>query len=66
MNRYPGIIQCLVCKEILVSFYRHDYKTCKCPNQTMIDGGRDYLKVGGKDLKKVQFLKIIKTPKRKN
>jgi hypothetical protein len=32
----------------------------------MIDGGRDYLKVGGKDLKKVQFLKIIKTPKRKN
>ena len=59
-ERYPGVIQCLQCKMILVSFNRHDYKTCQCPNKTMIDGGTDYLRCGGMDMSKVQFLKIIK------
>lgn len=65
MSKYPGVIQCLECKKILVSFHRHDYKTCSCPNETMIDGGHDYLRYGGKDMKKIQILKIIKAPKRK-
>jgi hypothetical protein len=60
MNKYPGIVQCLSCKKILVSFHRHDYKVCGCSQGTMVDGGHDYLKYGGKDLKKVQVLKIIK------
>lgn len=45
---------------VLVSFNRHDYKTCLCPNETMVDGGHDYLRYGGKNLSKVQVLKFIK------
>lgn len=65
MSKYPGAVQCLECKKILVSFSRHDYKTCGCPQQTMVDGGHDYLRCGGKDLKKVQVLKISKARKSK-
>jgi len=43
-------IKCLNCGEILVSYHRHDYKTCSCENETMIDGGLDYSRYGGKDL----------------
>lgn len=59
MSKYPNAIQCLECKTILVSFYRHDFKTCKCPNETMIDGGHDYLRYGGKDMSKIQVLKFV-------
>ena len=62
-TQYPGIVQCLNCDTILVSFDRHDYKTCNCPNRTMVDGGTDYLRCGGVDMSKVQILKIVK-PKR--
>jgi len=63
--KYPGILQCLQCKRILVSFYRHDYKTCGCPNETMVDGGHDYLRCGGKDMKKIKVLRITTALKRK-
>ena len=62
--KYPGVVQCLECGKILVSFDRHDYKTCGCPNNTMIDGGCDYLRYGGKDMDKIRILKII-APKEK-
>ena len=65
MTKYPNILQCLQCKKILVSFDRHDYKTCGCPNDTMIDGGYDYLRYGGKDMSKIQILKIIKMPQKR-
>ncbi len=65
MSKYPGVLQCLQCKRILVSFNRHDYKLCGCSNDTMIDGGHDYLRCGGKDLSKIKLLKIIKMPNRK-
>lgn len=58
MKKYPNIIQCLQCKWVLVSNYIHDYKTCGCPNQTMIDGGYDYLRYGGKDLSKIKILRV--------
>ena len=63
--KYPGAVQCLECNKILVSFHRHDYKTCGCENETMVDGGYDYLRYGGKDLTKVQVLKISKARKSK-
>lgn len=63
--KYPGIVQCLQCKTILVSFHRHDFKLCGCENNTMVDGGYDYLRCGGKDLAKVQVLKISKARKLK-
>jgi hypothetical protein len=58
--KYPNAVQCLECGMILVSFDRHDYKTCRCPNETMIDGGHDYLRAGGVDLNKVQLLKFVR------
>ena len=47
-------VTCLSCKEVLVSHHRHDYKTCGCDNQTMVDGGTAYQRYGGLDLKKVK------------
>lgn len=46
-------VKCLECGEILTSYHRHDYKTCKCENVTMVDGGLDYQRLGGKSLLKV-------------
>jgi len=43
-------VQCKSCGEVLTSYNRHDYKTCGCENETMVDGGTDYQRYGGKDL----------------
>lgn len=45
MKRITGV-ECPQCKKRMFSFYRHDYKVCGCPNATMVDGGRDYLRYG--------------------
>lgn len=47
-------VKCLNCGEVLVSYHRHNYKTCGCENQTSVDGGLDYLRYGGKDMTKVE------------
>ena len=47
-------VTCLECGETLISFHTHDYKTCSCENETMVDGGLSYGRYGGKDLNKVQ------------
>lgn len=36
-----NVITCLKCNESLISYHRHDYKTCKCKN-SFVDGGFDY------------------------
>jgi len=36
-------VQCTHCKDIVVSEYRHDWKTCKC-GKVSVDGGHDYIK----------------------
>lgn len=43
-------VQCKNCNEVLTSYNVHDYKTCSCENETMIDGGTSYQRYGGKDL----------------
>jgi two-component sensor histidine kinase len=43
-------VQCRECGEVLTSYHRHDYKTCGCTNETMIDGGTDYQRYGGLNL----------------
>lgn len=49
MNKKPHMgVQCACCKARLFSYSRHDYKTCACPVETMVDGGRDYLRYGWK------------------
>ena len=49
-------VKCLRCSKVLVSTHRHDYKTCGCPNETMIDGGLAYNRFGGVDLALIENL----------
>lgn len=51
-------IKCLECNEVLVSLHVHDYNTCSCPNDAMVDGGTYYERYGGKDLNKIQTMYI--------
>jgi len=46
---------CLDCDTFLFSMNRHDYHHCGCTNETMVDGGRDYLRSGGKDLSRIVY-----------
>ena len=52
-------VQCKSCGEVLTSHHRHDYKTCGCENETMVDGGTDYQRYGGKDLSLVDTSSTI-------
>ena len=52
-------VQCKECGEVLTSYNRHDYKTCSCTNETMVDGGTDYQRYGGKDLSLVDSSSTI-------
>ena len=52
-------VQCKNCGEVLTSYNRHDYKTCGCENETMVDGGTDYQRYGGKDLSLVDSSSTI-------
>jgi hypothetical protein len=49
-------VQCQACGTVLESLHRHDYSTCDCPNQTMVDGGLDYQRRGAVDLSLVKDL----------
>jgi len=46
-------VTCTECKELLVSYSVHDYKTCGCPNDAMVDGGLSYSRHGAKDMDKI-------------
>ena len=46
-------VTCAECLKTIVSRNRHDYVTCECPNNAMVDGGLDYIRYGAKDMKKV-------------
>ena len=59
--KYPNVVHCLLCDKYLISQHVHDYKTCGCPNDTMVDGGYDYLRYGGKDMDKIEILQIKRT-----
>ena len=47
-------IKCLECGETIVSYSRHDYNTCGCPNDAMVDGGNDYERYGAMDIDKIE------------
>jgi len=46
-------VKCLECGETIVSYSRHDYKTCECPNSAMVDGGTAYGRYGAMDMSKI-------------
>ncbi len=41
MNLLLNAIECIVCKDFVVSHHRHDFKTCKC-GKVSADGGLEY------------------------
>lgn len=47
--------KCKLCQDIIESFHRHDYVTCKC-GEISVDGGLDYFKCGAKEWK--NFLRV--------
>jgi len=51
-------VTCTECNELLVSYHRHDYKTCSCLNEAMVDGGTAYLRYGAKDMSKIKLFAI--------
>lgn len=51
-------VRCLECDELLVSYSVHDYKTCKCPNSAMVDGGTDYGRYGAMDMSKIEKIDV--------
>ena len=36
-------VQCILCKDIIESTHRHDFKWCSC-GKVAVDGGKEYLK----------------------
>lgn len=64
-DKWPGCVQCLVCKEVLVSNSRHDFNQCWCDNDTFVDGGYDYLRYGGINMSKIRVLKLSVAKRRK-
>lgn len=51
-------VRCLECDELLVSYSRHDYKTCSCPNLAMVDGGTAYGRYGAMDMNMIEKIDI--------
>lgn len=49
-------IKCLVCNTILESKYQHNFRSCGCHNQSFVDGGLLYTRIGGVDLDLVENL----------
>jgi hypothetical protein len=52
-------VTCLDCLDTIVSYHRHDYKTCRCPNRAMVDGGTDYGRYGAMDMKKIVYHEVF-------
>lgn len=46
-------VTCLACHKTLESRYRHDFKSCDCPNRAIVDGGHDYTRYGAEDMSKL-------------
>jgi len=49
-------IKCLVCNTVLESKYQHNFRSCGCSNQSFVDGGLSYSRVGAVDLDLVENL----------
>lgn len=51
-------VQCTICGKIIASIHVHDYVLCGCENQAMVDGGPEYFRHGGMNLKKIKNLSL--------
>ena len=51
-------IRCVECGKVLESKHRHDFVSCGCPNNTFVDGGGDYRRMGGKLLSRIEVYDV--------
>lgn len=51
-------VKCLECGKTIESMSRHDYVTCGCPNDAMVDGGTDYGRYGARDMRMIEKIDI--------
>ena len=52
-----GMIKCPRCGAILHSLYRHDFQQCDCESETFVDGGDDYMRLGGDNIDSIIIVK---------
>ena len=48
-------IRCKLCDDVIESKHHYDFVRCKCEN-AFVDGGKDYVRFGAKDLSTVECL----------
>ncbi len=65
MKGQPGVVECLECRTVLVSNTRDAFVQCGCLNGTFVDGGRDYLRYGGRHMDLIRPLQLVLYPKRR-
>lgn len=51
-------LACMKCNTALWSLNRHHYHSCGCENDMFVDGGKDYLRAGAKNLSKTATVTI--------
>ena len=49
-------IKCLVCNTVLESKHQHNFRSCSCHDQSFVDGGMLYTRIGAVDLDLVENL----------
>jgi hypothetical protein len=49
----PGIL-CKSCGEVLISIDRHHFNKCGCQNETFVDGGMYYQRIGAVDMSQIE------------
>lgn len=53
-------VQCKLCKDIIFSRARHDFRECSC-GKTFVDGGFEYLRYGGEAEEEVKKVEVATT-----
>lgn len=50
--------RCLLCRDVIESLHRHDFRWCKC-GAIFVDGGKDYRRRGWDDSKVPPGVQLI-------
>ncbi len=59
-------VLCGKCLKVIISWTVHDYKTCGCENEAMVDGGRDYLHCGSSGVWPIEIVKVSRIHKKRD
>jgi len=61
MKIIKNSIECKLCGSIIVSSYRHEFKSCAC-GAVSVDGGYDYLRRVGNEWDYTELSEIVEKP----